>query len=172
MESDVSTIEQTVKELLESLGFSQVEIKAESGEEETTEVQIEVSPEDSGMLIGFPGETLSALQLVVGQMVFKKLGEWRRVVINIGDYREKRAKSLETMALNASERVRMTKQAIVLPYLTSSERRLIHVSLSSDPDVQTYSEGEGRRRRLVISPKEEKGKKEQEQKMDEKTNQS
>lgn len=155
MEDDLKFIEQTTQELLEKLGFSDSNVRAKSANEDMVEVQLEVSPQDSGMLIGFHGETLSALQLIISHMVYQKLGEWRRLLFNIGDYREERQKSLESMAVNAAQRVKQTKQSIVMPYLTSSERRLIHLTLSDDPDVKTYSDGEGRSRRLIICPKEE-----------------
>lgn len=167
MEDDKELIKQTTKKLLKKLGFSNIGVEVKTGNEDPIEVQIDASPEDSGILIGFHGETLSALQLIVGQLVYKNLGEWRRIVLNIGDYREKRQRSLETMAINASQRAKQTNQPVVLPYLTSSERRLIHLSLANDPDVKTYSEGEGRRRRLIIIPKEEEDEKKR-KKMDEK----
>jgi predicted RNA-binding protein Jag len=59
------------------------------------------------------------------------------------------------MSVNAAQRVKQTNQTIVMPYLTSSERRFIHLTLVDDPDVKTFSDGEGRSRRLIISPKEE-----------------
>jgi spoIIIJ-associated protein len=94
MKDELKLIKQTTQELLEKLGFSDLNIKVQSTDEEVVNVQIEVSPQDSGMLIGFHGETLSSLQLIVSQIVYKKLDKWHRLVINIGDYRQKREKSL------------------------------------------------------------------------------
>lgn len=153
-------LEATTKEVLDKLGFANANISIERDEENRLNVQVDVPPEESGMLIGFHGETLASLQLLLSQIIYKKLGEWRTVILNVGDYRQKRQLSLESMALNAAQRVKLTGQAVMLPYLSSSERRLIHLSLSQDPQVETFSQGEGRDRRLVISPKKKQEKEE------------
>lgn len=167
MEDELKLVKQASQDLLKKLGFANLDIKV-SPEEDLVKVQIEASAEESGMLIGFHGETLSALQLILSQIVFKKLGTWRRILVNIADYREKREKSLEAMAINTSQRVKQTQQAVVMPYLTNNERRLIHLSLVDDPEVETFSEGFGRRRRLVISPKEKESEEKEKSEMDEK----
>jgi len=158
MADEGKIVKQIAQHLLASLGFTETEIGVEKekteGEEETaTNVKIEASPEDTGMLIGFHGETLAALQLIASQMVYKKLGTWRRIIVNIGDYREKREVALREMATNAAQRVKLTGSPMMLPYLGSNERRLIHMALSEDPDVETISQGTGRGRRLSVSLK-------------------
>ena len=158
MADEGKIVKQTAQHLLESLGFTETEIgvekeKTEGEEEVVINIKIEASPEDTGMLIGFHGETLAALQLIVSQMVYKKLGSWRRVIVNIGDYREKREVALREMATNAASRAKLTGSPVMLPYLGSNERRLIHLALSEDPDVETTSQGTGRGRRLSVSLK-------------------
>jgi len=150
---EAELVEMSTQEILDKLGFQNVNIAIEFDAEKRFNVQIDVSPEESGMLIGFHGETLAALQLIVSQIIYKKVGEWRTVILNVGDYRQKRNLALETMAANAAQRVKLTGQSVTLPYLSSNERRLIHLALSEDPQVATFSQGEGRDRRLVIAPK-------------------
>lgn len=169
MADDLKIAEETTKDLLGSLGFSNVGLEVQVEEEEGLSINIEAPPEDSGILIGFHGETITALERIISQMVYKRLGEWKRIAINIGDYREKRQKALESMAQNASQRVKLTKQPVDLPYLDSSERRFIHLILSDDPDVETASDGVGKGRRLIISLKKQETKSQKESKMDEKT---
>lgn len=153
MPEKTGLIIQQAKELLSTIGFPDAGVTATEGEEGVIEVAIEVPPEQSGFLIGFHGETLASLQLVIGQMVYKRLGEWQRILVNIGDYREKRERSLQEMADNAAQRVKITQQPVTLPYLSSSERRLVHLALADDEEVETSSEGSGRGRRLTIYPK-------------------
>lgn len=145
--------ESAAKELLAKLGFSNATIAATEDEEKRLNVQIDVGPEDSGMLIGFHGETLQAMQLILSQMIYKQAGQWRTITLNVGDYRQKRHLALESMAANAAQRVKLSGQSLTLPYLSSNERRLIHLAISQDPELETFSQGEGRDRRLVIAPK-------------------
>ncbi|OGY19070.1 MAG: hypothetical protein A3F04_00840 [Candidatus Chisholmbacteria bacterium RIFCSPHIGHO2_12_FULL_49_9] len=153
--------ENTAKELLEKLGFSNATIATTEDEEKRLNIQIDVEPEDSGMLIGFHGETLQAMQLILSQMIYKQAGQWRTITVNIGDYRQKRQLALESMAANAAQRVKLTGLSLTLPYLSSYERRLIHLAISQDPGLETFSQGEGKDRRLVIAPKKDMVKEEQ-----------
>ncbi len=160
MDKAEKTILATTKELLKLLGIEDAKVKAEKVEEDEEgqegegrvwEVQIET--ERAGILIGFHGETIAALQLMVGLIVYKNLGKWQSILLNVGDYREKRKAQLERMALNAAQRVKFSGQAVALPFLNAAERRVIHLFLKEDGEVETESEGEERERRLVIRQK-------------------
>ena len=115
--------------------------------------QVNVETEESGLLIGYHGETLSSFQLILGLVVFKKLGEWVRVVVEVGDYRAKRETQLREMAESYAAQVVASGQPMSLPYLPPIERRIIHLALQDRTDVETASEGEGNQRRVVIKPK-------------------
>ena len=155
MENLEKVAEKVVKDLLELLGFPETTFHISRNEESQITIDIECSPEDAGILIGFHGETLASLQLIIGQALYKKIGEWNPILVNIGDYRQKRQEALQSMARGMAERVRTTGQAVAIPNLTSNERRLIHLFLSEDPEITTSSEGEGRDRRLIIRRKDE-----------------
>ncbi len=115
--------------------------------------QVKVETEESGLLIGFHGDTLSSFQLILGLIVYKKLGQWTRVVVEVGDYRAKREAQLLEMAQSYAAQVVTTGQPMVLPYLPPIERRIIHLALQENKDVVTESEGEGDQRRVVIKLK-------------------
>ena len=115
--------------------------------------QVKIETEESGLLIGFHGETLASLQLILGLVVYKKLGEWTRVVVEVGDYRARREQQLRQMAESYAAQVLATGQPLALPYLPPIERRIIHLALQDRTDVVTESEGEGNQRRVVIKPK-------------------
>lgn len=153
MDKQAQVIEKVAADLLEKMGFTSVKISSKKDENEVILLQIDIPPEESGLLIGFHGETISALQLIIGQLVLKELGEWKQINLNILDYKQRREEALETMSLNATQKAVETEQSIALPYLNGSERRFIHLTLSENQDVETSSEGEGRQRRLIISPK-------------------
>lgn len=142
-------VKETAEELLQKL-----EIPAAVTAEIVDEVyQIKIETEESGLLIGFHGETLASFQLILGLIVSKKLGQWTRVVVEVGDYRAKREEQLRAMAQSYATQVVTTGQPIALPSLPPIERRIIHLALQENPDVETISEGEGNQRRVVIKPK-------------------
>lgn len=144
-------VQEIVEELLELL---RVEAKVEVGEDKENEaVKVQIETEEPGILIGHHGETLNALQLILGLIINKKLEEWQRIIVNVGDYREEREKQLKNLALNTAQKVKFSREPAILTGLSSFERRIIHLALAEHPDIVTESEGEGNYRRLVVKPK-------------------
>lgn len=143
---DQQVIEKIVSDLL-----VQLKIEAKVSVEKTEEtIKVAVETSQSGAIIGYHGEALVSLQLILNLLVHKTLGVWPKIVVNVGDYREKREDYLKNMAQNIADRVKTTGRPSVLTDLSSFERRIIHMGLSDNPDVESFSEGEGRDRRLVI----------------------
>ncbi len=114
---------------------------------------VNVETEESGLLIGYHGETLASFQLILGQIVTKRVGEWVRIVVEVGDYRAKREEQLKLMAESYAEQVVATGQPIALPSMPPIERRIVHMALQDHPEVSTESEGEGNFRHLIIKLK-------------------
>ena len=148
MNKQLKTIQETATQLLKQIGIKS-EIKT-SEQEGVVSVQIET--QETGMLIGYHGETLNALQLMTSLIAYKKLGEWPKLVIEIGDYRQKRQEYLTSLALSAADQVKQTNQPQHLPPMPAFERRVIHLALANDPEIETYSEGE-RDRHVVVGLK-------------------
>lgn len=115
--------------------------------------QINLSSEEPGILIGRHGDTLSALQIILAQHLKTKTGEWLKIAVNINDYRQKREESLKTMADSVAASVVASGRAHALPPLPANERRIVHLHLSKHPQIVTESQGDGRSRSVVISPK-------------------
>ena len=138
-----------VSKLLSQLGFEKAKLSLEEKDEKQW-INIEV--EDTGRLIGYHGEVLQALQLITNLLLYRKTGEWQKVVLNIGDYWQRRYQQLEQLALDQVQQVKTSGKSAVLPYLSSNERRIIHEFLSDQKEIVTESVGEGKERRLVISP--------------------
>lgn len=152
--TDVATYEKIVKEQLEKLldlmdTPSNVEVI--EGEEESLQVQI-TSDEAAGLLIGKHGRTVESLELIVNLMFKQKTGEWKRILVNVADWKEKQQERLNDLAKNVAERVKETGKPQYLYNLSSAQRRIIHMLLSDNPEVETISEGDGPERYLIVRP--------------------
>lgn len=135
-------------QLLQKMGIdAEIEIRDEEP------VTLNVIGEDLGILIGRRGETLSALQFVLNQMLNHNTGQWLGVVVDAEDYRLRREDQLRGLARRMADRARYYKQSVTLDPMPPNERRIVHITLADHPQVETHSEGEGEDRRVVISPK-------------------
>lgn len=141
--------EKTVKDFFASLGL---DTKFQMSEDEEM-ISIALETEDTGIVIGYHGETLEALQLVLSLILAKQTGVFKRVSLEAGDYKKNREEWLEKLALDTKEKALSQNKEIYLSDLKSWERRIIHVLLQDDKEVVSESSGEGRDRVLVIKPK-------------------
>lgn len=116
-------------------------------------VDIILNTKDTGVVIGYHGDTLEGLQLVLSLCVARKLGRFVRISIDVGDYKKNRTEWLKTLALETKERVMSEGKEMAIPELKSWERRIVHLLLEKDEEVVSESQGEGRDRVLVIKPK-------------------
>lgn len=115
---------------------------------------VDLEAEDkTGLLIGKKGDTLSSLQLVLGILFKQKVGEWNRVIVNVGDYRQKEEDYLKNLALAAANRAKETGEPQNLYNLKPWQRRVIHLALTEEDGVESESEGEGEERYLVVKSK-------------------
>jgi spoIIIJ-associated protein len=105
-----------------------------------------------GLLIGRRGETLRSLQFMVNLLVSRKVQKWPQVVVDVGNYRQRRQESLEGLARRMAERVRQSGRPLTLEPMGAYERRIVHLALRADPTVYTESNGEGENRKIVIFP--------------------
>lgn len=119
------------------------------------ELQVMMSGEDMGILIGKRGQTLDSLQYLVSLVVNRETEGYLRVKLDTENYRERRKETLETLAKNISYKVKRTKHPVSLEPMNPYERRIIHSALQNDRYVVTRSEGEDPYRHVVISLKRE-----------------
>ena len=145
-------LEKLVGELLSLMGTSATAEVSYDKEGDAFIVDINAGDE-TGLLIGKKGETLTSLQTILGIMLKQKTGEWKRVTVNVGDYREKEEQYLKDLAISTAERVKETGEAQSLYNLKPWQRRLVHLALSEEDGIVTESEGEGEDRYLVVKPK-------------------
>ena len=149
LKEKVSIVQGLADKLLELMGTKAKAVVSEDKENEALKVNIETETE-AGLLIGRHGETLDALQVILGMMLFQESKEWSRIVVNVGDWREKQEDQLKSLALQAAERARETGEPQSLFNLNASQRRIVHIILTEEKDIETESSGEGKERFLVI----------------------
>ena len=111
------------------------------------------NPMAQGLLIGRHGDTLDALQFLVGVGANEGEHGGYRVTLDIGGYRQRQEEKLRQMALDTAAQALESGEEAVIPGLKAYERRVVHTTLADREDVETYSEGEGEDRQIVISPK-------------------
>jgi len=121
--------------------------------EDTITLHVEGADEEAmGLLIGRRGETLRSLQFMVNLLVSRKVQKWPQIVVDVGNYRQRRQESLEGLARRMAERVRQSGRPLTLEPMGAYERRIVHLALRADPTVYTESSGEGENRKVVIYP--------------------
>ena len=117
-------------------------------------MNIDLSGDDMGVLIGKRGQTLDSLQYLVSLVVNKDGEEYVRVKVDTENYRQRRKDTLENLAKNISFKVKRTGRTVTLEPMNPYERRVIHSALQNDKFVETHSEGEEPFRRVVVALKE------------------
>lgn len=149
--TDKKTIEDTVKKMLSLLGIEgEVDVSEDT---ENSAIKIGIEANDAAVLIGRHGETVDAFQLLLNQIYYRTSGEWKRILVDVGDYRARQNEQLQKMAIAAASIVKETRKPQTIFDLSASDRRVIHMELADNPDVETLSEGEGRERHIVIKLK-------------------
>jgi spoIIIJ-associated protein len=118
-------------------------------------LDVDLSGEEMGVLIGKRGQTLDSLQYLISLVVNKGTNEYIRVKVDTENYRQRRKETLENLAKNISYKVKRTRRPVSLEPMNPYERRIIHAALQNDRYVTTHSEGDEPFRRVVVTPKRE-----------------
>ena len=116
-------------------------------------LKIDINGEKSGLIIGYRGETLEVLQVLLSTIVNKGKEIHIKVLVDAENYRKKRAKTLEELALKIAKTVVANKKSFALEPMIAFERKVIHETLQNHPKVKTASTGEEPYRKVVISLK-------------------
>ena len=117
------------------------------------EIEIDLSGDDMGVLIGKRGQTLDSLQYLVSLVVNKGTQDYIRVKVDTENYRQRRKDTLEKKEKNMAFKVKRTRRPLSLEPMNPYERRIIHSALQNDKFVTTHSEGEEPFRHVVVSLK-------------------
>ena len=114
-------------------------------------ILVDINGNASGMMIGYRGETLNALQTILSNIANNGSDEKIRLILDIENYRAKREKVLEELAQKVAKTVLKTGKSVTLEPMTPYERKIIHNSLQGFEKIENHSIGEGDNRRVVIS---------------------
>ena len=139
--------------VFDAMGLA-VDVEVKMNEEEK-EMDVNLTGEEMGLLIGKRGQTLDSLQYLVSLVVNKESEDYLRVKLDTENYRERRKETLETLAKNIAYKVKRTRRPVSLEPMNPYERRIIHSALQNDKYVFTKSEGEEPFRHVVIALKKE-----------------
>ena len=135
-------------EILKRMGLT-IEVTVR---EDAEEVILDVAGEDAGRVIGKKGQTLDALQFLINKIVNRFPDGRRHIVLDSGDYRQRRENGLASMARREAKRAVQQSRIITLEPMSPRDRRVIHLSLAKFPGVSTRSDGQGSERRVRIIP--------------------
>lgn len=124
-----------------------------SYDENEKTMDVDLSGDEMGVLIGKRGQTLDSLQYLVSLVVNKDINDYIRVKVDTENYRQRRKETLENLAKNIAFKVKKTRRPVSLEPMNPYERRIIHSALQNDKYVVTHSEGEEPFRRVVVSLK-------------------
>ena len=140
----------TVNRILDHAGVSVVSTLRSVHDPDVGGPIIDLSGEDSGLLIGRRGQTLQSLQFLVNMITRKQLGDDVRVALDVEHYRQRREASLRDMAGKVAARVAQTGHSITLEPMSAADRRVVHLSLADHDAVSTESVGFGDERKVSI----------------------
>lgn len=144
-----------LQEILSRMGMEATVRCEVAGSGETC---LKVESPDSAILIGRKGRTLAALQYLINRIIHRTEGEdVERIAVDVEGYADRRRESLEELAQRLAARVKESGRRMRVKPMTAQERRVIHVALENDPDVRTFSIGDGDDRCVVIALKDDQG---------------
>lgn len=146
---------ETVTELLQRMGIrGEVEAKWGKADEEgkIRPLHVDIHGDDLNILIGRRGKTLYALQYITRLILGKELKRPIAIVIDVEGYRARKEKQLRRLARRMAQQALETGRTMTLEPMAPNERRIIHIELRDDPNVNTVSIGEGDRRKVTIVP--------------------
>ena len=145
----ITFIKETISKITKLMGTeSNLEVRRRDNS-----ISITIFSDNNALLIGKNGKNISALQLLIRQMVNSNLKEPLSIVIDVGNYKEKRARNIEYLAKKLAREAYKTKTEITMDSMNSYERRIVHSALADDKYVYTESIGEEPNRKVVIKLK-------------------
>ncbi len=149
---DRSKVIEVLTNVLSLLDLKDEQIAVEMTDDENINISLEVPLDSAGIFVGHHGEGLASLRLIFSLIIFQRFAFWPKLHLNVNDYQERREDALREMASNAAQRAIELQKEIILPNLSSYERRIVHMILSEFPGIKTESRGEAPYRQMYIIP--------------------
>ena len=150
--SQKETITKDIKAFLDSMfGAMNMEVTVDiTFDDEENSVNVDLSGDNMGVLIGKRGQTLDSIQYLTSLVINKNSEKYVRIKLDTENYRKRRKDTLESLAKNIAYKVKRSRRPVSLEPMNPYERRIIHSALQSDKFVSTRSEGEEPFRHVVV----------------------
>jgi spoIIIJ-associated protein len=150
----VQKLESMVTDVMRLMDLSsQITVEVE---DDVHRVKIDTAGVD-GLLIGKKGQNLIALEHLLRRMVGKQLKRSVRMEVDVGGYKERRTAALKSKATSIAYRVKASNKEMQIEPLSAAERRVVHLAVAGDPQIRTYTIGEGDLKSVVIAPQRRPG---------------
>lgn len=141
------------KEILENI-LSLIPIDSRVTAERTDgKIALDIEGDKSGLLIGRKGKTLDAIQFLVSKMVNKNLGKRTTIVVDAENYRKRREESIVQLAMKMGDKAKRIQKPVATGPMNPHERRIVHLALKEDENLDTRSRGDGLMKKVLIIPK-------------------
>ncbi|HEX9008581.1 MAG TPA: R3H domain-containing nucleic acid-binding protein [Patescibacteria group bacterium] len=149
---DQAKVIEVLKNVLTLLGLKDEQIDLSVEGDENINITLTVPTENAGIFVGHHGEGLASLRMIFSLIIFQRFSIWPKLHLNVNDYQERREDALRELANGAAQRAIELQKEIILPNLSSYERRIVHMILSENPEIRTESRGEAPYRQMYIIP--------------------
>ena len=151
-DSTIAVAQETLRKII-SLMSMDTRISAER---KGDDIVLNIEGNNTGILIGHKGRTLEALEFIVNKAVNRATETKVRVIVDTENYRQRKEESLKGLALKMGEQAKRTKKTVTIDSVNPHDRRIIHLALKGDSQVQTKSDGEGLFKKVHIIPNKKK----------------
>ena len=150
IQNGFSIAKETLKNILRLFPVEGVAIKTEGAD---GNILLKIEGEKSGILIGKGGRTLDALEFIINKIVNKRLEKRLQVIVDAENYRERKKEYLAKLAIDMGNKAKRLRRPVATDPLSPRDRRIIHLTLKDDKELETKSTGEGHLKKVLIIPK-------------------
>jgi spoIIIJ-associated protein len=149
-EDTINRLDKILKELFKITGDDAIEYKIEKGK---NQINLTITGDKVSHLIGYKGKTIESFQSLLNAMLQRENEESAKVFVEVNDYKKRKEEKLKNLANKMANNVIRFRKPIRLEPMSAYERLIIHTELAKRDDVETESQGEEPRRRVVIKKK-------------------
>lgn len=149
-EDTINRLDKILKELFKITGDDGIEYKIEKGK---NQINMTITGDKVSHLIGYKGKTIESFQSLLNAMLQRENEESAKVFVEVNDYKKRKEEKLKNLANKMANNVIKFRKPIRLEPMSAYERLIIHTELAKRDDVETESQGEEPRRRVVIKKK-------------------
>ncbi len=151
-DSTIAVAEETLTKIISHMSMD----TRISAERKGDDIVLNIEGNNTGILIGHKGRTLEALEFIVNKAVNKAAEKKVRVLVDTENYRQRKEESLKGLALKMGEQAKRTQKTVTIDSVNPHDRRIIHLALKGDSQVQTKSDGEGLFKKVHVIPNKKK----------------